>query len=186
LPERAWLLLDEALVDFAGPAATRAALDLLDDAPRLLVFRTLSKAYGLAGLRCGWALGPADAAEDLAGVAPAGALSTAVQTGALEALRKTGPLVERRAAQVAAERARLAEALAGSPYDTRPSSANVVWLRLPGVSGPTLARRLEDHAVRVAAGSAWGDDDHVRAQVQSPAATDRLLAALEHAADASS
>jgi histidinol-phosphate aminotransferase len=179
LPSRVWLLLDEALVDYAGPAAARASLPALDERPRLLVFRTLSKAYGLAGLRCGWALGPADAAEDLAGVAPAGALATPVQMGALEALVKCGALVERRRDQVAGERERLHQALASTPYDVPPSHANVLWLRLPGVNGPELAGRLARQAVRVAAGSAWGDDDHVRAQIQSPAATDRLLRALE-------
>jgi histidinol-phosphate aminotransferase len=181
LPQRAWLILDEALVDFAGAEASRETLGLLDEIPRLLVIRSLSKAYGLAGLRCGWALGPAGAAEALAGVAPAGALSTPVQVGALEALRKCGPLTAQRAAQVARERDRLEETLAAAPYDARPSRSNALWVRLPGVSGPALAARLLDAGIRVAAGNAWGDDDHVRIQVQSPAATDRTVRALEAA-----
>jgi histidinol-phosphate aminotransferase len=178
LPERVWLLLDEALADYVEPALRRASLALLDEHPRLLVFCTLSKAYGLAGLRCGWALGPAGAADDLGGVAPAGALASPVQAGALEALVECGPLVQRRRAQVAAERARIASALAAGPYGLRPGRANLLWLRLPGMSGPDLAGRLERAGVRVAAGAAWGDDEHIRAQVQSPAASERLLAAL--------
>lgn len=181
LPARAWVILDEALVEFAGAEAARESLGLLDELPRLLIVRTLSKAYGLAGLRCGWALGPAGAAEALAGVAPAGALSTPVQAGAVEALRKEGALVGQRALQVADERARLEAALAATPYDARPSRSNAVWLRLPGVSGPALAARILDAGIRVAPGNAWGDDDHVRIQVQSPAATDRTLRALEAA-----
>lgn len=181
LPERAWLVVDEALADFQD-ADPGGSLDLLDDCPRVLVLRTLSKAYGLAGLRCGWALAPPDAAEDLAGVAPAGALATPVQAGALEALTDCGPLVAARRAQVQRERGRLADALASSPFDAAPSQANVLWLRLPGVSGRELADRLRRDAVLVAPGTDWGDADHVRVQIQSPAASDRLLAALARAA----
>src|SRR3954447_657426 len=90
LPERAWIIVDEALADFADDGRDDA-LELLDEIPRMLIVRTLSKAYGLAGLRCGWAVGRPDAAEDLAGVAPAGALATPVQAGALEALTDCRP-----------------------------------------------------------------------------------------------
>src|SRR3954469_3360374 len=59
LPERVVVLLDEALVEFVEPRiqAPDAALELLNEHPRLLVFRTFSKAWGLAGLRCGYAIG---------------------------------------------------------------------------------------------------------------------------------
>jgi histidinol-phosphate aminotransferase len=181
LPDRAWLVVDEALADFVG-GDRDDALELLDDYPQMLVVRTLSKAYGLAGLRCGWAIGPADAAEDLAGVAPAGALATPVQVGALEALTDCGPLVARRREQVRREREKIVRALDGTRYHVAPSDANILWLRLPGTSGRDLADRLGGHAVRVAPGTEWGDADHVRVQVQSEGATDRLLRALEGAA----
>src|SRR3954449_75350 len=55
LPERVVVLLDEALIDFVDPSVQPldASLALLDEHPRMLVFRTFSKAWGLAGLRCG-------------------------------------------------------------------------------------------------------------------------------------
>jgi histidinol-phosphate aminotransferase len=178
LPEQAWLVVDEALVDFLPDDRRSDALDLTDEHPRTLVVRTLSKAYGLAGLRCGWAIGPADAAEELTGVAPAGALATPVQAGALEALVDCGPLVQRRRELVAGERARLLDELADTRYDVAPSAANALWISLPGTGGEKLAARLDAASVRVAGGAAWNDLDHVRAQIQSPGATDRLLAAL--------
>ena len=155
LPQRAWLILDEALVDFAGPEAGRKTLGLLDEIPRLLVVRTLSKAYGLAGLRCGWALGPAGAAEALAGVR---ARRRAVDARA--GRRARGP-AQVRAAHHAARRP--GGAGAGAPGGRRgldalrrpPEPANALWLRLPGVSGPALAARLLDAGIRVAAGGAW-------------------------------
>jgi histidinol-phosphate aminotransferase len=57
LPERVVVLLDEALRDFADAEPLDATLALLERFPRVLIFRTFSKAWGLAGLRCGYALG---------------------------------------------------------------------------------------------------------------------------------
>jgi histidinol-phosphate aminotransferase len=182
LPERTWLLVDEALADFVDAEAPNASLELLDEHARTLVFRTFSKAYALAGLRCGWAVGPPDRAELLARLQPVGALATPVQAGALEALLECGPLVARRRAAVAAERVRLRDALAATPYHAGDSQANVLWLGLPGVTGSELADRLEARGIRVAPGRAWGDPDQVRVQVQSTPAGDRLLAALAGAA----
>jgi histidinol-phosphate aminotransferase len=182
LPERVWLLVDAALADFVDAEEPSAALELLDEHRRMLVFRTFSKAYALAGLRCGWAVGPPGRAELLARLHPVGAIATPVQAGALEALVECGPLVARRRVAVAAERRRLRDALAASPYDAGESQANVLWLRLPGVGGDELADRLQTRAIRVARGSAWGDPEHVRIQVQSSTAGDRLLAALDGAA----
>src|SRR5919198_924158 len=64
LPERVVVLLDEALRDFVGAEERDAALALTEELPRLLVFRTFSKAWGLAGLRVGYAIGGRAAAVD--------------------------------------------------------------------------------------------------------------------------
>jgi len=181
LPERVSLLVDEALADFVTTEPPGASLTLLDDHPRLLIFRTFSKIYGLAGLRAGYALGGAGSGELLARIAPELGIGLPVQVGALEALRRCdGQLAQRRAA-VAAERARLLDALHELPLDARPSEANVLWLRPTGLSGSELALRLQRSGVRVMSGASVGDEQHVRVTVQSPAATDRLLDALRTA-----
>lgn len=59
LPETTMLVLDEAYIETA-PADVAPASDALIDTPNVLRMRTFSKAYGLAGLRCGYALGHAD------------------------------------------------------------------------------------------------------------------------------
>jgi histidinol-phosphate aminotransferase len=154
LPERVSLLLDEALADFVtaergedkNGSATTA---LLDEHPRLLIFRTFSKAYGLAGLRAGYALGGPGAEELLARMAPELGIGLPVQIGALEALRRCdGQLAQRRAA-VAVERARLLDALHDLPVDAAPSEANVLWLRPTGLTGGELAMRLQRSGVLV-------------------------------------
>jgi histidinol-phosphate aminotransferase len=184
LPERVWLLLDEALRDYVDAEPVDAALPLLEDHPRVLIFRTLSKAHGLAGLRCGWALGPAGAESLLVRLAPELGVGTMAQAGALEALRHAAQVLGRRRALVAAERTRLHDALHDLPVDAAPSQANVLWLRATGLSGDELAGRLGRLGVIVLPGSALGDAEHVRVQVQDAHGTDRLLNALRTALSA--
>jgi len=183
LPEHVSLLLDEALADFvtAEGAGGTGSLALLDEHPRLLIFRTFSKIYGLAGLRAGYVLGGPGSEQLLARIAPPLGIGLAVQIGALEALRRCeAQLIQRRAA-VATERERLLGALHELPLDARPSEANVLWLRPTGLSGSELALRLQRSGVRVMSGAGVGDEHHVRVTVQSPAATDRLVDALRTA-----
>ena len=181
LPEHVTVLLDEALGDFVDAEPAGSSLALLDDFPRLLVFRTFSKAYGLAGMRCGYVMGGPGSEPLLEQIAPALGVSDLVQAGALEALRKCGPLVARRRETVLIERHRLLESLGSMPVDARPSQANVLWLRAPGLADGELATRLRRSAVLVHPGSEYGEPDHVRATIQSPQATDRLLEALRAA-----
>lgn len=181
LPEHVSLLLDEALADFATAEPIGATLALLDDHPRLLVFRTFSKVYGLAGLRAGYALGGPGSEELLARIAPELGVGLPVQVGALEALRRCDGQVAQRRAAVAAERTRLLDALHELPVDAHPSEANVLWLRPSGLGASELALRLQRSGVRVMSGTSVGDEHHVRIAVQSAAATDRLLDALRTA-----
>jgi histidinol-phosphate aminotransferase len=179
LPERVVVLLDEALRDFVDAEERDAALALVDDFPRLLVFRTFSKAWGLAGLRVGYAIGGTGAEPLLERLEPELGLDELAHAGALEALRHAEGVVAGRAAAVAAERARLLEAVGALGVEASPSQANVVWLRADGTSGAELARRLERHGVIVAAGGPLGDADRIRVAVQRREAGDRLLHALE-------
>jgi histidinol-phosphate aminotransferase len=181
LPEHVTVLLDEALGDFVDAEPPGSSLALLDDFPRLLVFRTFSKAYGLAGMRCGYVMGGPGTEPLLEQTAPALGVSDLVQAGALEALRKCGPLVARRRETVLIERHRLLQSLGSLPVDARPSQANVLWLRAPGLADGELATRLRRSAVLVHPGSEYGEPDHVRATIQSPQASDRLLEALRAA-----
>jgi len=180
LPEHVSLLLDEALADFVTAERVETA-ELLDDHPRLLIFRTFSKIYGLAGLRAGYALGGPGSEELLARSAPELGIGLPVQIGTLEALRRCdGQLAQRRAA-VAAERVRLLDALHDLPVDATPSEANVLWVRPTGLTGGELALRLQRSGVLVQSGTAVGDEHHVRVTLQSAAATDRLLDAMRTA-----
>jgi histidinol-phosphate aminotransferase len=183
LPERVVVFVDEALVDYVDAQPIDANLALLARHSRLVVFRSFSKAWGLAGLRCGYAVGAPDAGSLLEQLEPDLGVNDLAQEGALEALRSTTDRVRERAARVGAERTAVLGALRDSPYEITDSQANVLWLRLPGIDGAELAARLERQGVLVQPGAAIGEPGHVRASVQLPEHTARLLRALELATE---
>jgi histidinol-phosphate aminotransferase len=123
-------------------------------------------------------MGGRGSGELLGRLAPPLGLADPVAAGALEALRATGPRIAARRAVIATERRRALDAVADLPVDAGPSQANLIWLHAPGLTGNELAGRLSRRGVIVAPGSAVGADDHVRATIQSPGATGRLLDAL--------
>jgi len=181
LPERVVVLLDEALRDFADAEELDATLALLDDHPRLLVFRTFSKAWGLAGLRVGYALGGPGAEPLLAELAPELGVNELAQAGALEALRTVAGVVERRRSTIGAHRARVLSELAARGVAVAPSQANVLWLTAPGPHGGTdLATRLERSGVLVRSGAQLGAPDRIRIAIpHREQDVDRLLRALD-------
>jgi histidinol-phosphate aminotransferase len=177
LPGHVHVLLDEALVHFQDVEELDACLRLVEAFPHLLVVRTFSKAYGLSGLRAGYAV--SSDASLLAAVAPVLGVNALTQAAVEHALRTGDAEIDRRRQAVSRERARLVEALRALPVDVSPSQANFIWLAARGTSGEHLAAGLRRHGVLVAPGGPLGADDHVRATLRDAAATDRLLRALE-------
>jgi histidinol-phosphate aminotransferase len=178
LPEHVHLFLDEAYIQFQDAEEEDACLRLVEVFPRLLVFRTFSKAYGLSGLRAGYVIGSPAAATFAASLAPMLGVNALTQAAVLQALKIGDRDLERRRAQVLEQRARVFEGLAALPVEAAPSQANFIWLRAEGLSGQELARRLEQSRVRVAPGAQLGDERYVRVAVRDEHATDRLLWAL--------
>lgn len=179
LPPDVPILLDEALVDFAGEHAS--AVPLTDELPALLVFRSFSKAWAMAGLRAGYAVGAAEAAGLLEEIGPGLGVASPAAAGMAAALDPGGrPLarLQRRVAYVAAERRRLERLLADLPVRFEPSGAHVTWLEHEQMDGPSLTHALAGQRVLVAPGAEWGDGRHVRVTLRDRAATERLASAL--------
>ena len=178
LPDHVHVLLDEAFIQFQDVEAEDACLRLVDAFPRLLVFRTFSKIYGLSGLRAGYAVGSTASADVLSALAPALGISVLTQAGVAQALKIGDAEISRRRNLVIEQRTRFLRALHDLPVDAPDSQANFVWLHAAGLTGAQLTGALEKAGVIVAPGGPLGADDHVRASIRGAAATDRLLAAL--------
>jgi histidinol-phosphate aminotransferase len=181
LPDTVGVLLDESLVEFSDVQPIDASLALIESHPRLLVFRSFSKAWGLAGLRCGYAIGGPGSEELLAELEPDLGVSEISQAGALEALRSCAELLEKRVRRVAQERARLTTALRQRHFEVSDSQANFLWVAHQTLDGGELSARLARAGVIVAAGSALGEPRHVRIAIHDEAASTRLLNALDRA-----
>jgi len=179
LPEGVAVLLDESLVEFSDEQPNSSSLALVAEHPRLLVFRSFSKAWGLAGLRIGYAIGGPGSGEVLSELEPDLGVSEVSQAGALEALRTCSELLERRVRSIGEERPRLIEALRTRRFTVSDSQANFVWASHPLLEGAELSGRLAQAGVLVAGGDALGEPGHVRISVHRKSSSDRLLTAID-------
>ena len=178
LPEHVAVLLDEALVDYIDAEPVDAAVALLERHPRLVVVRSFSKAWGLAGLRCGYALGGPGAEPLLERLEPATGIGDLAAAGALESLRERRALTLR-VRQVAGERVRLAAELREAGFELTDSQANFLWISHPRLESSELTAALNERGILVASGSMLaGDPGALRIQVREPEASGRLLEAL--------
>jgi histidinol-phosphate aminotransferase len=178
LPERVYVLLDEAIVHFQASEDEDACLRLVEDFPHLVVFRTFSNAYGLAGLRAGYAVGSREGAQLLDSLAPVLGVSAVTQAGVEWALQQGDTELARRREMVTAQRRRVGDALAQLGLEAPQSEAHFVWLRVSGLTSLELAAAFQRAGVIVFPGSMLGDAEHVRVSLKSALATDRLLAVL--------
>ena len=178
LPEHVHLLLDEAYIQYQDVEDEDACLRLVELFPRLLVFRTFSKAYGLSGIRAGYLIGSPASASFIGSIAPVFGVNALTQAAVLQALRVGDRDLTWHREVVREQRSRLFEGFRSLPLEAAPSQANFVWLRAAAIDGAELARRLEQSRVRVAPGGPLGDDRCVRAAIRDEHATNRLLWAL--------
>lgn len=181
LPDGVAVLLDESLVEFADAQPTNASLTLLENHPRLLVFRSFSKAWGLAGLRVGYAIGAPGAGDLLAELEPDLGVSEISQAGALEALLSCTELIDRHVRTICEERPRLTAQLRERGFDVTDSQANFLWAAHPDLDGGELAASLARGGVLVAGGAALGEPRHARISIRNVAASQRLADAIDKA-----
>lgn len=124
LPETTLLVLDEAYIDFA-PAGT--APRIATDDPRVIRFRTFSKAHGLAGARVGYAITAPELADAFNKVRNHFGMGRIAQAGALAALQDQAYLAQT-LARAAAARARLSAIARDNGFDPLPSATNFVTM----------------------------------------------------------
>lgn len=177
---RGLLLVDEAYVDFVDPARGHDSLRLVRERDDVILLRTLSKGYALAGLRFGYGIGP----EAL--ITPMLTKTRDSYNMDLLAQRLATAAMSDRAwadanwTAVRAERARLAEQLATRGFEVPPSETNFLFARVPGgADAATLQAGLKDRGILVRRFAGPGLDDRLRISIGTPAEDDTLCAALD-------
>ena len=169
------LLVDEAYADFANgncmPLATTA------DNRNVIVMRTLSKSFSLAGLRVGYCIGPTDLVEALYKVKDSYNVDALAQAVALAALNDL-PWMRSNVAKVRKTRARVAKSLARRGWDVPESESNFLFARPAHKPAAEIfaALRAEHIYVRYFPGPRTGD--RLRITIGTDAEMDEFLAAV--------
>ncbi|WP_433612453.1 histidinol-phosphate transaminase [Dactylosporangium sp. CA-139114] len=172
VPSNVIVALDEAYREFVTDPSVPDGLVEYGDRPNVVVLRTLSKAWGLAGLRIGYLIGSPEVAAAVRKVVTPFSTSLAAQAAALAALDEE-PEMRRRVELVVAERARVVEAVRKVHPDVPETQANFFWLPL-GEQSAAFAAQCERAGVIVRA----FQGDGVRVTIGTPEENDVFLGAL--------
>jgi histidinol-phosphate aminotransferase len=164
------LVVDEAYFETSGVTA----LPLIDRMPNVVIVRTLSKGFGLAGVRVGYALAGPAISEALRRVRPPGSISVVSAALGAQALSDVKGM-RRRVQQVKDERARLRRGLEALDLAVRDSAANFLLVKT-GRSAPPLLLKKGLVVRTFPATSLLAE--YIRVTVRRPEENDRLVAAL--------
>jgi histidinol-phosphate aminotransferase len=180
VPSHVCVILDEAYCEYAlALGDTYASVELLRRFPNLVLLRTFSKIYGLAGLRVGYALcGSPDFRVAVDQVRHPFYLTAPAQAAAVEALRHQDE-VERRVVQTIAARGEMVDAVRALGLWVAESDANFIWLHLPDDADEgEVVSGLRERGVLVRAGNSLGRAGALRVTVGAHAENERFVAAL--------
>jgi len=174
VPDDVVVVLDEAYHEFVTDAGVPDGLTLLDEHPNVIVLRTFSKAYGLAGLRVGYGIaGNPELPAALRQTQTPFAVTTLAQQAALASLEpEAESQLMARVKDIVIERDRVQAELIAAGYDVPPTQANFVWVPL-GEDTVEWAAGCEQRKVIVRPFAGFG----ARVTIGTPEENDRFLAA---------
>lgn len=178
VPSDVLVVVDEAYHEFVRDDEVPDGLEVLRTHPNVLVLRTFSKAFGLAGVRVGYGIASPEVTSALRRTRHPFGVSAIAQAAALAALDAEAELKEQVDA-VVAERARVADALRGLGVEVPESEGNFVWLAV-GDDAAALGAACEERGVVLRPFAGFG----VRVTIGTPEENDVMLAAVEESLEA--
>jgi histidinol-phosphate aminotransferase len=177
IPAHVTIALDEAYVEFQTDDDPDATIDLLAEFPNLVVLRTFSKVYGLAGLRVGFALGSAKFRAAVDAVRQPFSVNALAQAAAAEAVLHQDDVAER-VERTLVERVRVEEGLRELGLSTAETQTNFSWIDLGDAGEKEVVDALAERQIAVRPGRPLGDSGHIRVSYGTAAENDRFLAAM--------
>jgi histidinol-phosphate aminotransferase len=166
VPSNVLVLVDEAYREFVRDPEVPNGIELYRDRPNVALLRTFSKAYGLAGLRVGFAIAHEPVAAALRKCAVPFGVSQIAQDAAIASLAAESELLDR-VETLAKERGRVLDALRDQGWPVPASEGNFVWLRLgartaefaeAALRAGVTVRPFPGEGVRVSIGEVEGND----------------------------
>jgi histidinol-phosphate aminotransferase len=180
VPDHVTLIVDEAYVEYQTVEDPDTTLDLLAARPNLVLLRTFSKCYGLAGLRVGYALCSPQFRAAVDAVRQPFSVNAIAQAAAAEAILHQDDVVDRVERNVV-ERIFVEERIRELGLRTPDSQANFSWVYLGDHDEAEVVDSLARAGVAVRAGTPLGGPAHLRVTYGTRAENERFLAALAEA-----
>ena len=177
VPDRVTVILDEAYIEYQAIDDPDATFDLLAKHPNLVLLRTFSKCYGLAGLRVGYAFCSPQFRAAVDAVRQPFSVNSIAQAAAAEAIRHQDDVADRVEKNLV-ERVLVEEELRGRGFVTADSQANFSWLALGDLEENEVVAALTKAGVAVRPGTPLGGPGHLRVTYGHRAENVRFLAAL--------
>ena len=177
VPDHVTVIVDEAYVEFQLDDDPDATLDLRRDFPNLVLLRTFSKVYGLAGLRVGYALCAPGFRAAVDAVRQPFSVNALAQAAAAEAIRH-GDDVARRVEQTIVERVTVEEGVRELGLRTPDSQANFSWIDLGDHDEAEIVDGLAQAGILVRPGGPLGGPGHIRVSYGTSEQNARFLTAL--------
>jgi histidinol-phosphate aminotransferase len=168
------LVVDEAYADFADPG--RHSMSLIKEHANVIVTRSFSKGYGLAGIRLGYLVARPEMVEEFTKIKDSYNCDTLSQVAGVAALDDQDYLNETRS-RIIATRSRLTSELRALGYTVPESQSNFVWATQGPPARPTF-QKLKDRKVLVRIMTYPGYPDGLRITIGTDAEIDRLLEIL--------
>jgi len=182
IPPHVTVILDEAYVEFQTNDDPDATIDLLAEFPNLVVLRTFSKCYGLAGLRVGYAIGSAGFRAAVDAVRQPFSVNALAQAAGAEAILHADDALLRVETTIA-ERLRVEEGLRELGLATSETQANFSWVDLGEAGEADVVAGLAERDVAVRPGTPLGDPGHIRVSYGTPEENERFLRDLSEILD---
>jgi histidinol-phosphate aminotransferase len=180
LPQSVMLILDCAYAEFAEDDEFEHGFDLVDQGENLVVLRTFSKAYGLAGMRVGWAYAPADVVESILKIRPPNSIST-LSLAAAEAAILDRDYLQMVQNEVNGLRGEFIALLHSYGFTTLPSATNFVLVRCPDgkpISAAELEQKLRQQGVIVRPMGSYDLTEYLRVSIGSHEEMEIIATAL--------
>lgn len=172
------VVLDEAYFEFVENDDYPDGISLMKDYPNLIVFRTFSKMYGIAGLRIGYLAAHPSVADMIRRTCVVYSVNSLAQEAALACLRDDTGHIERTRALIRDSRAFLCKELAGMNLPVIANEGNYLIVKLPG--SDTLAyRKLMREGVMIRPMTGFRYPNHIRITLSEMEAMEAFVAALK-------
>ncbi|HEY3808573.1 MAG TPA: histidinol-phosphate transaminase [Steroidobacteraceae bacterium] len=175
-PPTTLIVLDEAYVEYGREHGSQDGVPWLAEHPNLVIVRTFSKAYGLAGARVGYAISHPEVAEVLNRLRPAFNVNSIAQAGAVAALQDQA-YMRRVVAMTLQELARVEAALKGMQLWCAPSACNFLLVHF-GARAERVYERLLRVGLIVRPVAGYDLPEYLRVSIGLPQENDRLLREL--------